>query len=223
MRSKWFKDALIKMAKKCLQGAAAHSIVIKKTRLEDAAAVSDDSTESLYMLSAPLSVPAAVMKEVARTLSFSSQVSVSLHESSHVQTSSLTPLTADKLLPPSVSSIPKQFRAKVTSLQALADAVHTEETPSVQLKKKGKAWISEMKKHFQIAGKKKRLAETAVSSASEINHLLKKISLQLEQMTEILCHLISSVDFCMSAQCCVTNFKVGKGACVISSGCEEGV
>ncbi|KLJ13340.1 hypothetical protein EMPG_11715 [Blastomyces silverae] len=86
---------------------------------------------------------------------------------------------------------PKQFRAKVASLQALADAVRVGEASLAQLENEGKAWVSEVEKHFRMAGPKKRgSAGAAVGSVPETVRLLEKISVQLEQMTEVLCHLL---------------------------------
>ncbi|OAT00050.1 uncharacterized protein BDCG_16436 [Blastomyces dermatitidis ER-3] len=65
---------------------------------------------------------------------------------------------------------------------------------SVAVKKarlEAKAWVSEVEKHLRMAGPKKGSASAAVGNATEINHWLERISLQLEQMTEMLCKLIS--------------------------------
>ncbi|EDN02468.1 predicted protein [Histoplasma mississippiense (nom. inval.)] len=86
--------------------------------------------------------------------------------------------------------VPKQYRAKVVDLQALADSVRSGEVPKARLEKEAKAWVSEVEKHFRMAGpKKKGSAGAAVGSATETNRLLERISLQLEQVTEVLCKL----------------------------------
>ncbi|EDN04070.1 predicted protein [Histoplasma mississippiense (nom. inval.)] len=87
-------------------------------------------------------------------------------------------------------TVPKQYRAKVVDLQALADSVRSGEVPKARLEKEAKAWVSEVEKHFRMAGpKKKGSAGAAVGSATETNRLLERISLQLEQVTEVLCKL----------------------------------
>ncbi|EDN02612.1 predicted protein [Histoplasma mississippiense (nom. inval.)] len=84
----------------------------------------------------------------------------------------------------------KRARAKVVDLQALADSVRSGEVPKARLEKEAKAWVSEVEKHLRMAGpKKKGSAGAAVGSATETNRLLERISLQLEQVTEVLCKL----------------------------------
>ncbi|KMW67559.1 hypothetical protein BDDG_12185 [Blastomyces dermatitidis ATCC 18188] len=80
--------------------------------------------------------------------------------------------------------MPKQYRVRVSELQALADSVKAGEVPLAHLQKKVKVWVSEMKKHLRMTGPKKGSAGAAIGSTMKINHWLKRISLQLEQMTE---------------------------------------
>ncbi|EQL28504.1 hypothetical protein BDFG_08760, partial [Blastomyces dermatitidis ATCC 26199] len=72
--------------------------------------------------------------------------------------------------------------------------LHGAAAASVAAKKarlKAKAWVSEVEKHLRMAGPKKGSAGAAVGSVTETNRWLERISLQLEQMTEMLCKLIS--------------------------------
>ncbi|EDN08460.1 predicted protein [Histoplasma mississippiense (nom. inval.)] len=100
------------------------------------------------------------------------------------------PLRQFTLFPLREKQTTPAFLAKVVDLQALADSVRSGEVPKARLEKEAKAWVSEVEKHFRMAGpKKKGSAGAAVGSATETNRLLERISLQLEQVTEVLCKL----------------------------------
>ncbi|EDN07594.1 predicted protein [Histoplasma mississippiense (nom. inval.)] len=164
------------VGKKRLRGAAAASVAAKRARLE-----AEAETPSSCGGSAPPPLPLSHRPPppINRAMydpawSFGED----LRES-------LVPGTAAQMSP-----VPKQYRAKVVDLQALADSVRSGEVPKARLEKEAKAWVSEVEKHFRMAGpKKKGSAGAAVGSATETNRLLERISLQLEQVTEVLCKL----------------------------------
>ncbi|KKZ66977.1 hypothetical protein EMCG_07335 [[Emmonsia] crescens] len=86
--------------------------------------------------------------------------------------------------------VPIQFKGRLSVLQALADSVNAGEAPLALLEKEGKKWVSEVENYLRKASPKKGRASVAVAGAPETGRLLEKISLQLEQMTEVFCHMV---------------------------------
>ncbi|EDN07176.1 predicted protein [Histoplasma mississippiense (nom. inval.)] len=153
--------------KKRLRGAAAASVAPKRPRLE-----AEAETPTSWGGSAPPPLPLSPQRPPRQSTGRCMTPAWSFGENLRE------------------SLVPKQYRAKVVDLQALADSVRSGEVPKARLEKEAKAWVSEVEKHFRMAGpKKKGSAGAAVGSATETNRLLERISLQLEQVTEVLCKL----------------------------------
>ncbi|ODH45711.1 hypothetical protein GX48_08211 [Paracoccidioides brasiliensis] len=85
--------------------------------------------------------------------------------------------------------VPMQYRARLSSLQVLADSVSIGEVPLAQLQKEAHKWVSDVEKHLRVTMPKKKGVVGAARSTTETVQLLEKISLQMEQMTQILCQM----------------------------------
>ncbi|OJD12964.1 hypothetical protein AJ78_06512 [Emergomyces pasteurianus Ep9510] len=90
----------------------------------------------------------------------------------------------DKCLP-----VPVQHRAGLLALQTLADSVEAGEGSLSELEKEGKKWVSAVEKTVKLTTPRRGSVSAAVGGAPEAGRLLAKISLQLEQMTEVLYQL----------------------------------